>query len=356
MVYFSDPQKWFFLAGLIIVGWLLRELAPVLSPFLIAFVIAYLGAPLVDYLESYNRPRILGVLLVFTLIVLLFICLIVVLIPIIENQLSDLLGRLPNWIEQFEDFIMPHILFSLGLEKGASHLQTVQVAIIEHWEQAGGLVARVITYITASGVRIVALLANMILIPVITFYLLIDWHILMQNLRTLIPRQFENRVISLLKECDEVLSAFLRGQLLVMLALSLIYIIGLLLIGVDFSILLGLSAGLVSFVPYLGLIVGVIAAGTAAFMQFHDLLHIFLVLCIFTVGQLVETVWLTPLLVGNKIGLHPVAVIFAIVAGGQLFGFLGILLALPVAAVLMVLLRHVHQKYMHSTLYGGNYM
>ncbi|MEQ8659589.1 MAG: AI-2E family transporter, partial [Gammaproteobacteria bacterium] len=168
--------------------------------------------------------------------------------------------------------------------------------------------------------------------------------------RDLLPRRIEPTVSKLAREIDSVLAEFLRGQLTVMAALALIYTVGLWLVGLDLAFFIGLLAGLVSFVPYLGVIVGVIVAGAAAFLQFQDVLHLALVGAVFGVGQVLEGMVLSPLLVGDRIGLHPVAVIFAVMAGGQLFGFLGVLLALPVAAVIVVLLRHSRDEYLASTL------
>jgi len=152
-------------------------------------------------------------------------------------------------------------------------------------------------------------------------------------------------------ECDEMLGAFLQGQLMVMLSLSIMYVIGLALIGLELALLIGVVAGLVSFIPYLGLIVGISFAGFAAYFQFHELLPIVMVVLVFSVAQTVESMYLTPRFVGKRIGLHPVAVLLAVMAGAQLFGFMGILLALPVATIVMVLLRHAHTRYIASDFY-----
>jgi len=194
-------------------------------------------------------------------------------------------------------------------------------------------------------------LANIVLIPVITFYLMRDWDHLVSYIHDLLPRSIEGKVSLMAKESDEVLGAFLRGQMLVMLALGVIYSIGLRLVGVEFSLLIGLFAGLLSFIPYMGLIVGVIIASVAVLFQTHDMTNLLWVFLVFGVAQMIEGMLLTPILVGDRIGLHPVAVIFAVLAGGQLFGFFGILLALPVFAVLAVLLRHGHVRYKGSKIY-----
>jgi len=355
MIHFSETQKWLILAGGIIITWLLMQLSPILTPFLLAFSIAYLGTPLVDYMVAHNRPRLLSVLLVFSLFLLIFILLVLIVFPMLEQQLNGLILRLPVWIERFQQHVLPNVLLSLGLEESTDHLTTVQIAIIQHWQQAGGLAAYLVDYISVTGTRILAWLSNLFLIPVITFYLLIDWHVLLYNLRTLIPRRYENYTVAIVQECNDVLSAFLRGQMLVMLSLSCVYSIGLSLAQLEFALLFGLLAGTVSFVPYLGVVIGISSAGLAAFLQYQDLIHVGYVLAVFAFGQVLESFWLTPWLVGERIGLHPVAVIFAILAGGQLFGFLGILLALPMASILMVILRHIHQKYLSSHLYEKSY-
>jgi predicted PurR-regulated permease PerM len=179
-----------------------------------------------------------------------------------------------------------------------------------------------------------------------------DWDLLIRRLHDLLPRRYEATTARLARECDAVLAQFMRGQLLVMLALAAISTTGLLIVGLNLAFLIGRLAGLVSFVPYLGFIVGILAAGIAAAVQFHDAAHLIYVAIVFGVGQALEGMVLSPWLVGDRIGLHPVAVIFAVMAGGQLFGFLGVLLALPAAAVMVVLLRHAHGRYLESTVYS----
>ena len=192
---------------------------------------------------------------------------------------------------------------------------------------------------------------NFALIPVVAFYLLRDWDLLVERIHNMIPRQFEVTAVNLIKECDEVLSAFMRGQLLIMFLLGCIYALGLSIIGLDLALLIGMLAGLASLVPYLGFIVGILAASIAAVLQFQEPLPLLYVLLVFGFGQLLEGSVMTPMLVGDRIGLHPVAVIFAILAGGQLFGFVGVLLALPIAAVIMVFVRHIYDRYKDSHYY-----
>ncbi len=227
----------------------------------------------------------------------------------------------------------------------------IKNSLSKHLQSATGIMENLWRTVTSSSMAIIAWFANLLLIPVVMFYLLRDWHGVLKGTRQLLPRRMEPTATGLLRECDEVLSAFLRGQLIVMIALGILYTIGLSIVGLDLALLIGMISGLVSIVPYLGFIVGIASASIAAIFQFHDLIHVVYVAIVFIIAQSIEGMVLTPLLIGDKIGLHPVAVIFAILAGGQLFGFVGILLALPVAAVVMVFIRHFRRKYMESRLY-----
>ncbi len=345
-----ESQKWLLMFPVIAMGILFYLLAPVLTPFMIAAFFAYLGDPLTDRLEK-HLSRGFSVSIVFLLISIALLIFLLVLLPIIERQLITLIDKLPNYIDQIQHVFIPWLLSLLGLTGISLDLDQLRASVGEHWKNAGNIAAKTFSTISKSGLVLAAWLANLLLIPVITFYLLRDWDILVARIHELIPRRYEATISRLAKDSDSVLSAFLRGQLLVMIALGVLYTTGLALIGLDFALLIGVIAGLVSFVPYLGVIVGLILAGVAAVLQFQEAFVLIYIALIFGVGQVVESFILTPLLVGDKIGLHPVAVIFAVLAGGQLFGFFGILLALPVAAVIMVILRYAHERYVNSQLY-----
>lgn len=346
----TDAQRWQLLVGLLLLGWLFYLLTPILTPFLIAALFAYLSDPLVDRFKT-KMPRILAVALVFAGLLLVLLFLVLLLLPSLARQLTTLYAKLPAYIDWIQDVIIPWLRTRLGIEEPALDLGVLRRAITEHWSVAGGVATEILATISRSSLAFFGWLANLVLIPVVTFYLLRDWDVLVARLRDLLPRSVEPTVTAMARESDEVLGAFLRGQFLVMLGLGAIYSIGLWLVGLDLALLIGVVSGLVSFVPYLGFVIGILAAGIAALVQFQDMYHLLLVLLVFGGGQVIESVLLTPLLVGDRIGLHPVAVIFAVLAGGQLFGFFGILLALPVAAVLMVALRHAHGRYLDSRLY-----
>lgn len=332
-------------------GWLLYRLAPVLTPFMASAVLAYLGDPLADRLERRGLSRTLSVVVVFMAMALLGVTFLLIMIPLLQKQAMVLIERIPQGIQWLQERVLPYLLALPGLAETTVDLDTVRQAVTEHWQQVGKAASRVLAEVTASGQALLAALAYLLLIPVVTFYLLRDWNVLVGRVHALVPRSIEPTVVRLTRECDAVLAQFLRGQLLVMVGLAFIYTTGLWIAGLDSAFLIGMLAGLVSFVPYLGFIVGIVLAGFAALIQYGDAMHLLYVVAVFGVAQLVEGFVLSPWLVGDRIGLHPVAVIFAVMAGGQLFGFFGVLLALPVAAVVLVLLRHSHELYLQSSFY-----
>ncbi|MCB1601026.1 MAG: AI-2E family transporter [Xanthomonadales bacterium] len=344
-------HRWQLLAILFGIGLLLYLLGPVLTPFAMAALLAYLGDPLVDRLQSRGLGRSAAVTIVFAVMTLLLLLLPLILIPLLEAQISTLVEKLPLYIGWIRERLMPFLVEHLGVDPELFSTDQIVAMLKSHWQQAGGIAATVIASVSKSGLAIIGWIMNLLLIPVVSFYFLRDWDLMIERVRELLPRTVEARVVNIARQSDEVLSAFLRGQIAVMLALGLIYSFGLWLAGLKLAFLIGMSAGLLSFVPYLGSILGVGGAVIAALVEHRDLIHVVYVLAVFGVGQTLEGFVLTPWLVGDRIGLHPVAVIFAILAGGQLFGFIGILLALPVTAVLMVVLRHVHEQYVASGLY-----
>jgi predicted PurR-regulated permease PerM len=347
-------RRWQWLAVLVLVGIVIWLLAPILTPFVISAMLGWLGDPLVDRLERRGYSRGIAVVIVFASMTTVLAIALLILLPMLWEQIASLIDWLPRlalwttaealpWIERrfrldLSQYVDPAYLFGV---------------IRTHWDEAGGVAAALLGRLSQSGLVLFGILANIALVPVLSFYFLRDWDVFIGKVAALIPRPMLPTVSRLAGESNEVLGGFLRGQLSVMVALGAIYAFGLWAVGLELGLLIGFIAGLVSFVPYLGAFVGVTAAIIATLVQHGDLLHLALVLGVFGVGQALESFILTPWLVGDRIGLHPVAVIFAIMAGGQLFGFLGVLLALPAAAVAMVLLRYAHQRYTSSGLYGA---
>ncbi|MEC9482751.1 MAG: AI-2E family transporter [Halomonas sp.] len=354
----SRIQVWSLL-GLVAIVWLLALLEPILMPFFVSMILAYLGDPLTDWLEARGLSRRLAVSVVFLVLTLVIGTASLVLIPLLGRQLAQLIEAIPLIFAWVQATVLPWVQATTGMDFSTDFDQLRQ-ALMANWKETGTFAATLLTQVSRSGLAFMVWIANLALIPVVTFYLLLDWDHIKARVRDLLPRRYEPTVTRLAVECDEVLAAFLRGQLMVMISLGIIYAIGLTLVGIQFGVLIGLVAGLASIVPYLGVIVGLVVAMVVAFFQYGDLLHLAGVGAVFAVGQMLEGMVLQPMLLGDRIGLHPVAVIFAVLAGGQLFGFTGILLALPAAAVVMVLLRYLHERYKSSNLYdvagqrGGN--
>ncbi len=341
--------KWLVLIALVCaVLWLL---GPSLAPFVAAALFAYLFNPLVQRLERRGVSRVVSVSLLFLIMTLALIGIVLVLIPFIENQIANFLEQLPRWTNWAQTVAAPWIERHFGISLGAMDAQGLVGILQGHWKEAGGFATNLIGRVSKSGFAIVGWMLNLVIVPVAAFYLLRDWNIVVERMHSLIPRSVEPTVVRLVRECDDTLGGFLRGQLSVMIVLGVIYGVGLWLVGISVGPLIGMIAGLISFVPYLGAIVGLVMAVIAALVQYQDWFHVGMVLVVFAVGQTLEGYFLVPKLVGDKIGMHPVAVMFAILAGGQIGGFVGVLLALPIAAVAMVLLRYAYERYTQSEMY-----
>lgn len=352
----NESRGWFLLALAVAAGWLVYHLSAVITPFVISAGLAFLGDPLVDRLErlkffKWHISRTAAVILVFALISTGLFLVLLILLPLLREQVEQLVEKAPEMFEWIVGTALPWVQAKLGLSAFELDPESLMNALKAYWKEVSSALLTVLGTVSRGGQAMMNWLMNLVLIPVVTFYLLRDWDVLVEGIRTLIPRNAEPVVSSLCRQIDEVLGAFIRGQLMVMIALGLIYTLGLWLTGLDLALIIGMGAGLLSIVPYLGTFIGVVAALIAVIFQFQDVIHTVLVLAVFAVGQSLESMILTPKLVGDKVGLHPVAVIFAVLAGGQLFGFLGILLALPVASALNVLVGYMHQRYRGSELY-----
>lgn len=342
----SESLRYLFITALVaVVAYFVYLLSPILTPFLISALLAYMADPVVDRLEQWRVPRTLAVVIVFILIALIVLVVVLVLFPIFQRQILGFVPKIPGYVDWIEKTAAPWLQQQFGQDMPKLDVAAIKEQLMKHWQQLGNWAGIVLAKIMKSGALLLGWLLSLALIPIVTFYLLRDWDIVVDRIYHLFSPKLQPRVKQFAQETDEVLASFFRGQLLVMLALSLLYSVGLSILGLDLATPIGVMAGMVSFVPYLGFIIGLLSAGAAALMQFQDPTILLWVLVVFMVGQLLESFVLTPRLVGDRIGLHPVAVIFSVMAGGQLFGFFGILLALPVAAVLNVLFRQLLQHY-----------
>lgn len=344
--------NWWLLGTIVVFAFLFYFLSPILTPFLIAALLAYLTDPLVNRLVTAKIPRTIAVIIVFAILSLLILFLLFLVIPILEHQIITLVSKIPIILTWVQNDALPWLSKRLGIEE-VIDFPVIKSFISKHWQQAGGIATAVLTTITHSGHRLFVFLINLLLIPVVTFYLLRDWPKVMSGLQRLIPLGVRATVVSLATECDEALGAFFRGQLLVMLSLGIYYTFALWVSGLEIALLMGILIGLISIVPYLGFLVGITVALIAQLIQYNDVWHLVYILIAFTIGHIIENYILYPLLVGDRIGLHPVAVIFAILAGGELFGFIGILFALPAAAIIIVLLRFIIGRYLQTNWYAS---
>lgn len=337
--------------GLAVV-WLLATLGPVLAPFLLAGILAYICNPLVQRLCAKGMPPLAAVLLVMAAGLALVVVLVLTLTPLIREETRQLVERLPDLLGLINDQIAPWLKEKFGFRlKVALNPATVRQFISDHWIGVQGLVGQLLDSAASGGQVLLQIVATLLLTPVALFYLLRDWNGLLARIEHIIPRRWHGQSVALAKEVDAVLAEFLRGQLLVMALLAVYYSAALAIAGSDFALPLGLITGLLIFIPYLGFATGFALALVVALLQFAGWEPIVAVLVVFGIGQVLESFILTPYLVGDRIGLHPLAVIFALLAFGQLFGFFGVLLALPASAALLVGLRSLRGVYLASRFY-----
>lgn len=346
----SDLHNMFMLVGAVVAAALLYLLSPILAPFLFAAILAYICDPLVDRLERRRVPRTVGTVLVLLLLLAILVTLALILLPLVIKEATLLIERLPGFVERINAELLPWLKEAAGVELKLDS-ESVKRLISEGLKKSDGLVERVLSSATIGGMAIVGFFVNLLLVPVVLFYLLRDWDRLVERIDQLVPRRWHPRVAKLAAEIDAVLAEFLRGQLAVMLLMSAYYCVALWIAGLDFALPIGVLTGVLVFVPYLGAAVGLVLATMTAIMQFGTFTGVLPVWIVIGLGQLIEGFLVTPWLVGDRIGLHPLAVIFALLAFGQLFGFFGVLLALPVSAALLVWLRHVRADYMVSQIY-----
>lgn len=352
---FTSTQKraatWCLIAAL--VGLVLWFLAPVLTPFVVAAVLAYVLTPVVNKLDGLGQgrmPRVLAVLLVesFFILILLFILLLVV--PIFAKELPLLREQVPLLAGRFNDALGPWLAqfgFSVSLD-----VESIKSFVVKYLhanvEDAFG---SVMSSLKLGGSVALAIIGNVVLIPVALFLLLKDWDKFVAQVVKLVPPKMRASFDSFLEEADSVLGQYLRGQLLVMGVLAVYFSVALALFGFDLAVPVGVFTGLAFFIPYLGFGLGLILALLAGMLQFGHLYGVLVVAGVYGAGQLVESFYLTPRLVGERIGLHPLAVIFALMVFGQVFGFVGLLIALPASAVLLVAIRRMLLTYQSSKLY-----
>lgn len=334
---------------------LLRLLAPVLMPFIVAAILAYVLNPWVDKLAAFRikrwrLPRAVAAALVMVLLIAVVLLLLLIITPVLQKEIPQLQDQIPRFLDKLNEVLAP-MLHQVGIKvnldsAGIKSMLTKQLAT------SGDVIGKsLIASLRVGGTAVLGMLANLMLIPIVLFYLLIDWHPFLARLEKFIPRRWVKHTVQGALEVDTILAQYLRGQLMVMLTLAAYYSVALAIAGFDLALPVGIITGLLVFIPYLGFGLGLILALIGAFLQFDGLSGLASVAVIYGIGQIIEGFYLTPRLVGERIGLHPVTVIFALLAFGQLFGFIGILVALPASAIISVAARHLRASYFNSPFY-----
>lgn len=345
-------RNYAWIAGAAIVIFLgLRYLGPVLTPFLIGAILAYLGTPLVKWAQARRISRALATTVVVLLMGFVLLMLFLVLIPLVQSELTLAARRIPDLVSQGIARVSPWLEQQFGITI-ALDLASLKALVADNMEDARDLSLSLLSGLKTGSLIVVSILVNLALIPVVMFYLLRDWDMIGERLFTLVPRNWLPKTRAIAGDIDRVLAEFLRGQVMVMIVLAVYYSIALSIVGIDKAIAIGILTGLLVFIPYVGFGLGLTLGVVAALLQWSGWPWFIGVLAVYGIGQLIEAYVLVPYLVGDRIGLHPLAVIFALLAFGQLFGFAGVLLALPASAALLVGLRHLRMAYFASPVYG----
>ncbi len=352
---FTNTQKrasaWCLIAALVVLAlWLL---GPVLTPFVVAAVLAYALTPLVNRIDRIGKgrmPRVIAVILVELLFLIALLGLLLLIVPIMVKELPMMREQIPVLADRLNTSLSPWLAqFGINVALDVPSIKAFALKYLNaNYEDALG---SLMSSIKLGGSVALAIIGNAMLIPVALFYLLMDWDKFVARLLELVPLSMRSSVDSFTDEADSVLGQYLRGQLLVMLVMAAFYAIGLALFGLDLALPIGVFTGLAMFIPYVGFGIGLILAVLAGMLQFAALKVLIMVGVVYGIGQVVESMFLTPRLVGERIGLHPLVVIFALLAFGQIFGFVGVLIALPASAVLLVAIRRIKARYMASKLY-----
>jgi predicted PurR-regulated permease PerM len=349
----SENKNWiFWITLLVIFTSLVYVLRSVLLPFVVGIIIGYLLDPLATRLEKLKINRTIATCLVLLLVALILIPTFIALVGMIDEQLALFISAVPKYMEALSQKIEPIIA---NIQDNFPNFNQEKFREYLRGNMSNGLklIGSLLRKVISGSYAVFNILSLVLITPIVTFYMLRDWNAFTKKVDSLLPKAYKKEIRTQAKEIDKIISSFIRGQLSVCILLGTFYGVGLSLVGLDLGLLVGFIAGIISFIPYVGSIVGFITAMAIAFAQFSDWMPIAQVVGVFTVGQFLEGNFLTPKLVGDSIGLHPVWVMFALLAGGVLLGFLGLMIAVPMAAVIGVLTRFAISKYKQSSLYKG---
>lgn len=346
----SKDRILFWILGFIVVGLFLSTVSEILLPFVVALIFAYFLDPAADKIEDLGASRTVATLLITATFFIVVIILAILMVPLLYDQFVAMTNKIPEYIKLANDTLLPSITILLerldpdAVANAKKSLSEVSVYIFEFLAQLAG-------NIWNSGIAIVNILSLIFITPIVTFYMLRDWDRIVEKVNGWLPPKHAKTIRTQAKEIDRTLAGYIRGQTNVCILLGTFYAIGLTAAGLDFGLFIGMATGILSFIPYVGLLVGFVFGMVIAFFQFADLTDVLIIAAIFIVGQILEGNFVAPKLVGDKVGLHPVWIIFGMLAGASIFGFTGILLAIPVTAIIGVLTRFSLNQYLKSPLY-----
>jgi predicted PurR-regulated permease PerM len=336
-------------AAILAILWLLRSM---LTPFVLGMALAYVCDPAADRLEALRVPRWLATLAMLGLMVGAVVLIMVLVLPLIVNQIVQLAQQAPRYVHLMRVEVLPQINDLIDRVAG-SHADEMRHAAQSYVGDLGSWAVGLLGHLWSGGLAIADIMYVLLLTPLVAFYFLRDWDFMIAKIDAWLPRRQTHMIRELAHEIDAILAGFVRGQATVCLIFAIYYSVALTAAGLDFGVIIGIAAGVLTFIPYLGAIAGLIASLCVAFVQFDDYTRVAIVAGVYVLGHLVESNLVTPNLVGDKVKLHPVWVIFALLAGGSVFGFTGVLLAVPAAAVIGVLVRFALKQYLASSFYDN---
>lgn len=349
-----ERQVLFWVAVFVLLGLTLYVLGGILLPFVAGMALAYLLDPLADRLQRMGVGRLGATIIILGLFVLGFALALILVIPLIAQQFGAFVEKMPDYVSRLQALIADQGRPLLERFGGGEALATVQRSVGDLVGQGAAWAGAFVRSLWSGGQAIVGIVGLLVVMPVVAFYMLVDWDRMILSIDSWVPPRNRATVRQLAREMDRAIAGFVRGQTTVCLVLGTFYAAGLSLIGLNFGALIGMIAGLISFVPYVGSLTGLLLAMAVALVQFWpDWTWIVATLAVFIVGQFFEGNILSPKLVGASVGLHPVWVMFALFAFGAIFGFVGLLLAVPLAAVVGVLCRFALRRYMASPLFAA---
>jgi predicted PurR-regulated permease PerM len=350
----DQKQTWLWLSVGAALAVLLVLLGPVLAPFIAGAILAYALNPGVDWLDArrigrYSLPRSAAVTIVMLLSFAAVLAVFLIVVPILQKEIPLLQEKIPSLLSRLNEAVSPRLRqFGVHIRLDSAGIGKL---ISQQISAADDIWGMVFASAKVGGLALIGWLGTLFLIPIVLFYLLLDWHRIVTLIGGIVPRRWAGHAGNLAHEVDGLLAQYLRGQLAVMLTLAVYYSVALAIAGFDIALPIGIVTGLLVFIPYLGFGFGLVLALVAALLQFDGWYGLIAVAVVYGIGQILESFILTPRLVGERIGLHPLAVIFALMAFGQLFGFVGVLLALPASAIVSVAVKHLRAQYVNSTFY-----